>query len=109
MLTKKIEPNAIKAVLFDLGKVLLRFDFEPAFRRLAKKSASNAVEIREFFVSSGLEVLYDGGKISSHRFYLEVKRGLELRMTFRVLQCHNQRVFGFQQKQKFAAGSLAWV
>jgi putative hydrolase of the HAD superfamily len=79
---KKKDHKIIKAVIFDLGKVLLRFDFDPAFRRLAKNSARSAEEIRDFFVHSGLEVLYDGGKISSRKFYFEVKRGLGLKMSF---------------------------
>jgi len=79
---KKNDHNKIKAVLFDLGKVLLSFDFGPAFRRLEKHGAKNAAEIRRFFVRTGLEVLYDGGKISSREFYLEVKRGLGLEISF---------------------------
>ncbi len=69
----------IKAVLFDLGKVLLSFNFEPAFRRLAKHGAGDPQEVRLFFIRSGLEVLYDGGKISSRDFYTAVKRGLNLK------------------------------
>lgn len=78
----KKDQKKIKAVLFDLGKVLLNFNFEPAFRRLEKRGAKNAAQIRRFFLRSGLEVLYDGGKISSREFYLEVKRGLGLEISF---------------------------
>lgn len=72
----------IKAVLFDLGKVLFYFDFEPAFLKLSRKSKKTPDEIKAFFIQSGLEVLYDGGKISSHKFYLEVKKGLCLDISF---------------------------
>jgi len=73
---------SIKAVLFDLGKVLIHFDFDPAFKRLAKHCGRKPEEIRAFFASSELEVLYDGGKITSRRFYQEVKRGLKFSLTY---------------------------
>ena len=68
MLRKK-EQNTVKAILFDLGKVLIRFDFDPAFRRLAGHCKYSPKEIEAFFIKSGLEVLYDGGRISSRQFY----------------------------------------
>ncbi len=73
---------SIKAVLFDLGKVLIHFDFEPAFKRLAKHCKKNPSDIRDFFASSELEVLYDGGKISSYHFYRNVKRDLGLSLSY---------------------------
>ena len=82
MQTVKNVPPRIKAVLFDLGKVLLYFDFTPAFKKLSKLGAKNPEEISRFFNQSGLEVLYDGGKISSYSFYAQVKRGLDLSVTY---------------------------
>lgn len=66
----------IKAVLFDLGKVIFDFNFNSAFRRLSKAAGLPAEDIRGYFFRSGLEVLYDGGRISSRRFYQEVKKAL---------------------------------
>lgn len=73
---------SIKAVLFDLGKVLLHFDFGPAFRRLSRHCGKKPEEINRFFTESGLEVLYDGGRISSASFYREVRRGLGLSLSY---------------------------
>lgn len=73
---------SIKAVLFDLGKVLIRFDFTPAFRKLSRHTGKAEHDIADFFVQSGLEVLYDGGKISSRSFYRQVKEGLGLTMSY---------------------------
>ena len=81
-MSKKASKPLIKAVLFDLGKVLLHFDFDPAFRRLAGHCNSSPRDIEAFFIQSGLEVLYDGGKISSREFYREVKKALGLRLNF---------------------------
>lgn len=78
---KRSEPR-VRALLFDLGKVLLHFDFRPAFRRLARVSGKTPDDIETYFVSSGLEVLYDGGKITSRRFYSEVRTALDLRIGF---------------------------
>ena len=79
---KKKNGNKIKAVLFDLGKVLIHFNFEPAFRRLSKHCDRSPKEIEDFFIQSGLEVLYDGGRISSRAFYGNIKKALGLRMGF---------------------------
>ncbi len=67
---------SIKAFLFDLGQVLLAFDFRPAFAKLSKSCAFSPVEVAHFFARSGLEVLYDGGKISSRQFCRLVRQGL---------------------------------
>ncbi len=85
MQRKKIRTK-IKAILFDLGKVLLHFNFEPAFRRLAKHCQYSAKEIEDFFIQSGLEVLYDGGQISSRVFYQKVKEALGLRLNFSAFE-----------------------
>ena len=73
---RKNKKKKIKAVLFDLGKVILDFDFDPAFRKLSNATGLTPEEIRGHFSRSGLEVLYDGGKISSLRFCREVKKTL---------------------------------
>ncbi len=78
----KKNAKKIKVVLFDLGKVLLHFNFEPAFKRLARHTDLTPKDIEDYFVVSGLEVLYDGGKISSRRFFSEVKKGLRLRIGY---------------------------
>ena len=84
---KKIKPGKkIKAVLFDLGKVILDFNFKPAFLRLAKSTPLGVAEIEDYFWRSGLEVLYDGGKISSFEFYQEVKRVLKHTLSYRQFQ-----------------------
>ncbi len=66
----------IKAILFDLGKVIVDFDFTPAFSRLSRHCALKPHEISDYFTKSGLEVLYDGGKISSKEFHRVVKKSL---------------------------------
>lgn len=79
---KRKTGKKIKAVLFDLGKVILHFDFTPAFKRLSAASSKTPQEIDAYFRESGLEVLYDGGKISSKEFHAKVKQGLGHRLSF---------------------------
>jgi len=74
---KRKADTKFKAILFDLGKVILDFNFEPAFKRLSKATGLQPVEIEWHFMNSGLEVLYDGGKISSRQFYTGVKKLLK--------------------------------
>ena len=82
VMSKSGSSKKIKAILFDLGKVILHFNFDPAFKRLSKASGLSTREIEDYFVSSGLEVLYDGGKISSKQFYDEIKKALGHKLTF---------------------------
>jgi putative hydrolase of the HAD superfamily len=73
---------SIKAALFDLGNVLLRFDFDPAFRRMAPRCDKPPDAVRRFFAESGLEALYDSGGLSSGAFYSRVRSGLGLRLSY---------------------------
>lgn len=71
----------VRAFIFDLGNVLLDFDFEPAFRSLAKLGKTPE-QVRDYFIQSGLEVLFDGGKISSRQFFADVKKALDLPISY---------------------------
>ena len=91
---KKNKPNKrIKAVLFDMGKVILDFNFKPAFRRVARSAPLDAAAVEDYFCRSGLEALYDGGKISSFTFYKEVKRVLEHTMSYAQFKSAWNNVF----------------
>ena len=92
-MSKKASKPRIKAVLFDLGKVLLHFDFDPAFRRLARHCDRSPKDIEAFFIQSGVEVLYDGGRISSRKFYENVKKALGLRLGFHDFRSAWNHVF----------------
>lgn len=81
-MSKKVFRGKIKAILFDLGRVVIHFDFKPAFKRLAKICNASPREIEEAFLRSGLEVLYDGGKISSRQFHRRVKKALKHRLAY---------------------------
>ncbi len=63
---------APKAVVFDLGKVLLEFDFGIAARTLATSSDVTAVEFQRAIDQSPLLHAYESGRIGSRRFYEEI-------------------------------------
>jgi len=63
----------VKAVVFDLGKVLLDFDYHIAATRLAQDSEVTARQILEFVEQSPLLCRYEKGLIGREAFFDEVR------------------------------------
>lgn len=64
----------IKAVVFDLGKVLLDFDYGIVAKRLAEHGKMSIGEIRSWISASPLLFRYETGLMSSNEFYDEICR-----------------------------------
>jgi HAD superfamily hydrolase (TIGR01509 family) len=64
--------SLIKAVVFDLGKVLVDFDYSIAARRLADRSTVSPEKIRSFIDQSPLLVQLETGMLTTDQFYCEV-------------------------------------
>jgi HAD superfamily hydrolase (TIGR01509 family) len=64
--------TAPKIVVFDLGKVLVDFDYGIAGRKIAAQSKMSADELRAFISTSPLLFRYETGLMSKQRFYDEV-------------------------------------
>jgi len=62
----------IKAVVFDLGKVLVDFDYGIAARALAARSRVPIEEVRQVIDQSQLLVTYEMGKLATKLFYNQV-------------------------------------
>jgi FMN phosphatase YigB (HAD superfamily) len=62
----------IKAVVFDLGKVLVDFDYGIAARALAARSRVPVEEVRSVIDQSQLLVTYETGKLATKLFYNQV-------------------------------------
>ena len=60
-------------VVFDLGKVLLDFDYSLAAKGMAALSRVSAREIQEFIDHSPLLVRYEKGRITRKEFFEEVR------------------------------------
>lgn len=64
--------HSIKTVVFDLGKVLVDFDYMIAARRLAKRSQRCAEEIIDCLSREPLLFRYETGLMTSQQFYQEL-------------------------------------
>jgi putative hydrolase of the HAD superfamily len=67
-----------KAILFDLGKVLINFDFRIAYQALEAYGPHSAAEIRRRLASTDLVARYETGLIESRDFVAETSRLLDV-------------------------------
>ena len=59
----------IDAVAFDIGKVLLDFDYSIFVKKMAKRSRCNEVDLNVYLNQSPLLAEYESGFLSSFEFY----------------------------------------
>jgi glucose-1-phosphatase len=62
------------AVVFDLGKVLVDFDYTPATQKIAACSAKPPEDLHSHVGGSPLLIQYETGLITRHEFFEEVRR-----------------------------------
>ena len=72
----------IKAVLLDLGEVVVGLDFPRAYRAAAKLTHYTVEEIPKLISASGLASVYEHGRMSSQTFYQELSAALDLTVGF---------------------------
>ena len=72
----------VRAVVFDLGKVLVDFDYGIAARKLAEQSSASVAEIRTIIDQSPLLFRYECAQMTTAEFFAEVKRQIGLRGGF---------------------------
>ncbi len=72
----------IKAVLLDLGEVVVGLDFPRAYRAAAKLTDHTVEEIPAVISASGLASVYEHGRISSETFYEKLSAALGLSVDF---------------------------
>jgi FMN phosphatase YigB (HAD superfamily) len=61
-------------LIFDLGKVLVDFDYSIAARKIAGRSAQAPEDLQNFLGSSPLLVEYESGRIAREEFYDAIRR-----------------------------------
>src|SRR3990167_5326570 len=72
--------SGIKTFWFDLGNVILFFDFGPAFERLARHTHLEPAQIRRYFETrSALEADVDEGRMNASGLFKRIRRDLQLR------------------------------
>ena len=63
----------VKAVVFDLGKVLVEFDYGIAGRKIAARATMAGAELGRFLVHVPLIIRYETGLLTSEEFFQEVR------------------------------------
>ena len=66
--------NPPKVVVFDLGKVLVDFDYSIAARRIGSAGKMSFDEVQKYLSQSDLLIRYETGLISRREFFAEVCR-----------------------------------
>ena len=65
--------------IFDLGKVLVDFDYSIAARKIAARSAKAPEDLHAFLGSSPLLVDYESGRLTREQFYRAVRDAIGFR------------------------------
>lgn len=93
-------PTTVKAIIFDLGNVLIDFDHRIAAERISRYTDKKPEEICALFFASPITALFEEGRISAQKFFREVKEMLNLKLSYnRFLPIWNE-IFYLSQKNK---------
>ena len=65
--------------MFDLGNVLVDFDYGIAMQRIAARSDRSAGQLRQFLKETSLAVRFETGRITSEQFFAEVRGAIGFR------------------------------
>lgn len=74
--------DTIRAFLFDLGNVLIRFDHRIAAQRIAAATGTDPEVLYRLFFESPLVIAHDEGRISTRRFYEGLKEEIGLKVSY---------------------------
>lgn len=72
----------IKAIIFDLGNVLVDFDHTIAAKKISPFCGKSPEEIFNLFFDSELTGLFEEGKISPDEFFSRVRTMLDLKLSY---------------------------
>jgi FMN phosphatase YigB (HAD superfamily) len=67
------------AIIFDLGKVLVDFDYSIAAKKIAARSAKAPEDLHTFLGSSPLLVDYESGRLTRETFYEAIRDAISFR------------------------------
>ena len=74
--------EGIKVILFDLGGVLVDFDYSIAAKRIINFCNKTPNEIFNIFFSSDVTFLFEEGRINPKDFFEEIKDKLDLKLSY---------------------------
>jgi HAD superfamily hydrolase (TIGR01509 family) len=72
----------IRAVIFDLGRVLVDFDHRISAEKISFLAGKDSKEVYDLFFNSPLIQSFEEGKVSPKEFFAEVKKRLEIEISF---------------------------
>src|SRR5207302_7492990 len=71
-------------IIFDLGRVLVDFDFRLVIRRLKRFTEFSEKEIRRYFMQTPLWDAFERGEVEPKDFFSQLSKGLKLKkLTFK--------------------------
>lgn len=76
------DQKKVRAFLFDLGNVLVRFDHRAAAGEIAAHAKAGPEELYRLFFESPLVIDHDEGRISTRIFYEGVKKEIGLKLGY---------------------------
>ena len=68
-------------IVFDLGKVLVDFDYSIAVSRIANRSTLSPTEVEQFFFHSPSLVDYESGRLTRQAFFNQARQAINFRGT----------------------------
>jgi len=78
----KSYPSAFRAIIFDLGRVIVPFDFERGYRQLSALCSMDTQEIRARIGATGLVNQFETGLIEPEPFVSQIVEALGIRLDF---------------------------
>lgn len=72
----------IRTIILDLGRVLIPFDFERGYQRMAQRSGLPSDEIRSRIHATGIMTEYESGRVSSPAFADAIGRALGIPLDY---------------------------
>lgn len=92
--------NPLKAVIFDLGRVVLDFDHWIGVNKIASLSKKTPQEIFDFFFDSKLTQKFESGKVTPENFFRRVKKDLHLKIKYKEFLPIWSEIFIFTDNNK---------
>lgn len=83
----------IRLALFDLGKVLIDFDFAVAIQRIRKSQPLDLFKVKALFQNSDVARSWDKGLIAPEEFYRQVTDALNLKTSKQEFQIIWNEIF----------------
>ncbi len=71
-----------QVIVFDLGKVLVDFDYNISAQRIAKRGTLHPNAVKDFFDNSPLLLEFETGEISSQQFYQGIREQTKYQGTY---------------------------